>query len=147
MTSVLRDLSGASGRRSSTARLAVHVGLVLTVVVSLVFEPVLTLHIVVGFAFLGLVGAHLWQRRRVTAQLTRRLTHPATWWAPAGRLALADVLLSSLTVAMLGSGLWDWLAPHPTRIRWHAITGVALTVLLFSHTVRRRRRLRHSRVR
>jgi hypothetical protein len=48
---------------------------------------------------------------------------------------------------MLASGLRDWLAGHPTRIRWHAITGVALTALLAVHTARRRSRLRRSEVR
>ena len=66
---------------------------------------------------------------------------------PAGRLALADALLAAITVGMLVSGFWDWLAGHPTRIRWHALTGVALGVLLLIHTVRRSSRLRRSRVR
>lgn len=44
---------------------------------------------------------------------------------------------------MLVSGFWDWFAGHPTKIRWHAITGVVLPV----HTARRRSRLRRSRVR
>jgi hypothetical protein len=125
----------------------VHLGLVVTVAVSLVFEPVLMLHVVLGYAFLGFVGAHLLQRRRVSTTLARRLAHPSKWFAATGRLALADALLTCLTAAMLGSGLWDWLAPHPTRIRWHAIVGVALIFLLLLHTVRRRRRLRQSRIR
>jgi hypothetical protein len=48
---------------------------------------------------------------------------------------------------MLASGFWDWSAGHPTRIRWHAISGIVLTVLLAVHTVRRRSRLRRSKVR
>ena len=47
---------------------------------------------------------------------------------------------------MLMSGLWDWLGAHPTRIRWHAISGVVLAGLLLVHTVRRSRRLRASHV-
>jgi hypothetical protein len=38
----------------------------------------------------------------------------------------------------------DLIASHPTRVRWHAITGVALTGLLISHTLRRSRRLANS---
>jgi len=48
---------------------------------------------------------------------------------------------------MLVSGFWDWSAGHPTKIRWHAITGVMLAILLLAHTVRRRSRLRRSAVR
>jgi hypothetical protein len=134
--------------RRSLYRWLVHLGLMATVVVSLVFEPlVLTIHIVVGLAFTGLVGAHLVQRRRVSARLAARLVRVAGLRRPAGRLALADALLAAATLAMFGSGCWDWFAGHPTRIRWHALTGVALTVLLVIHTVRRWSRLRRSRVR
>ncbi len=66
---------------------------------------------------------------------------------PAGRLALADALLAAVTVGMLVSGFRDWSAGHPTRIRWHAITGVVLAIALLVHTVRRWSRLRRSKVR
>jgi hypothetical protein len=66
---------------------------------------------------------------------------------PAGRLALADALLAGIAVGMLVSGFWDWLTGHPTRFRWHALTGVALAILLLIHTVRRSSRLRRSQVR
>ena len=99
-------------------------------------------------AFAVLAVAHLVQRRRVSARLLARLSRPGrTLAGPAGRLALADALLAALAAGMLASGFWDWLAGHPTRIRWHAITGVALTVLLVVHTARRRSRLRRSKVR
>jgi hypothetical protein len=47
----------------------------------------------------------------------------------------------------LVSGLYDWIAGHPTRIRWHALSGVALAGFLLVHTLRRRRRLHRSSVR
>ena len=59
---------------------------------------------------------------------------------------MADAVLGALTLVMLGSGLWDWASGHPTRIRWHAITGVLLAGFLLVHTLRRRGRLRSSRV-
>lgn len=133
--------------RSAASRWWVHLGLILTVAASLFFEPELSLHILLGLAFVVLVGAHLAQRRRVSGALVNRLTRPTTWRRAAGRLALADALLTALTMIMLGSGLWDWLAAHPTTLRWHAISGVVLTGLLLLHTVRRRTRLRSSRVR
>jgi len=109
------------------------------------FEPlVLAIHIAVGLAFAVLAGMHLVQRRRVSAGLLARVRILAR---PAGRLALADLLLVLVTAGMLVSGFWDWFAGHPTKIRWHAITGVVLAILLLAHTVRRRRRLRRSAVR
>ena len=84
----------------------------------------------------------------VTARLLARLHQPGRSLAkPAGRLALADALLAAITAGMLVSGFWDWFARHPTKIRWHAITGVALAVLLVVHTARRWSRLRRSKVR
>ena len=124
-----------------------HLGLIATVVISLVFEPILTIHIVVGLAFTALVVAHLVQRRRMTGNLATRLLRVRTLNRPAGRLAVADGVLLIVTLAMVVSGFWDWSLGHPTRIRWHAISGVVLGVLLLIHTVRRRKRLRSSQVR
>lgn len=140
---------GRTGVPGALARWLVHLGLVGTTIVSLVFEPlILAIHIAVGLAFAVLSVAHLVQRRRVSARLLARLSRPGrTLAGPAGRLALADALLAALAAGMLASGFWDWLAGHPTRIRWHAITGVALTALLVVHTARRRSRLRRSKVR
>jgi len=127
-------------------RWLVHLGLIATVVVSLVFEPlVLTIHIAVGLVLVVLVGMHIAQRRRVSASLLSRLARALA--RPAGRLALADALLTVITAGMLISGFWDWFAGHPTKIRWHAITGVVLAVLLLIHTVRRWSRLRRSKIR
>ncbi len=128
----------------STARAAVHLALIATATVSLVLEPTLTLHIFFGLAFVAFVIAHLSQRRRVTRTLLLRLVDTKAIRRPAGRLAVSDLVLALLTLAMLASGLWDWLAPHPTKTRWHAITGVILTGYLVVHTVRRRRRLTRS---
>jgi ABC-type thiamin/hydroxymethylpyrimidine transport system permease subunit len=122
----------------------VHLGLIVTTVVSLVLEPVLTVHIGLGLAFVALVVAHLVQRRRTSTALLRRLPDISR---SAGRLALVDALLAALTIAMFASGVWDWALGHPTRIRWHAITGVVLAGLLVVHTVRRWRRLGTSRIR
>jgi hypothetical protein len=130
----------------SRRRWWVHLALIVTAAVSLAVEPVLTLHIVLGLLFVGFVAMHLIQRRRVSTTLVRRLRRLRNLPRPAGRLALADAALGALTLVMLGSGLWDWASGHPTRIRWHAITGVLLAAFLVVHTVRRRGRLRSSRV-
>lgn len=139
--------AGLRRRRTARYRWLVHLALLGTVTVSLVFEPLLTLHVALGCAFVGFVVVHLVQRRRTSTALARRLPRISGRRDAAGRLALADALLTALTAAMFASGLYDWLAGHPTRIRWHALTGVALTGFLVVHTVRRRRRLRGSGVR
>jgi hypothetical protein len=134
--------------RRAVFRWLVHLGLIGTVIASLVFEPlVLAIHIAVGLAFVVRVGMHLAQRRRVSASLLARLARRQALARPAGLLALADALLAMITVGMLVSGFWDWFAGHPTKIRWHAVTGVVLAILLLIHTARRWPRLRRSKVR
>ena len=120
--------------------------LIATVVASLALEPVLILHVVLGLVFVSLVSAHLLQRRHTSVALLRRLGRPGGFHSRAGRMAIADAALLVLTVGMLASGLWDWVEGHPTRIRWHALTGVALAVYLLAHTLKRRSRLRRSQI-
>lgn len=112
-----------------------------TAVISLALEPVLALHVIVGLVFVGLVLIHVAQRRRVSTRLLGRLrAHPLPA-SRTSRLAIADLLLLAVTTVMLTAGLWDVLAGHPTRIRWHAISGVLLAGMLVAHALRRRRRL------
>lgn len=114
-------------------------------VICLLFEPVvLAMHSVAGLVFAALVGPHLWHRRawiRVAARrarLRRRLP-------PGMRAAAAQaVLLAALVTVVTVSGLWDWLGT-PTRIRVHALSSIALTVLLCWHGWTRRRLLRRHR--
>ena len=133
--------------RTATLRWWVHLGLMASVVVSLVFEFVLTVHVVVGLLFVALVICHLVQRRRITGKLARRLTKFTTTQGRLARMALSDALLTVLTLGMLASGFIDVALGHPTQIRWHAILGVVLTAYLVVHTLRRRTRLRSSAIR
>ena len=146
MTQPVVDVVAGRARGRSRRRWWVHLALIVTAAVSLAIEPVLALHIALGLLFVGFVVVHLVQRRRVSTALLRRLWHPRSLPTPGGRLAMADAALGALTLVMLGSGLWDWASGHPTRIRWHAITGVVLAGFLLVHTLRRRGRLRSSRV-
>jgi hypothetical protein len=134
-------------RRRSARRRWVHLGLIGSAVVSLAWEPVLTIHIFVGLLLVALVVTHLAQRRRVSTALLAGLVRRRSIPSRSTRTAAADLLLLAVTTLMFASGLWDWLAGHPTRIRWHALSGVALAALVLIHTVRRRRRLLDSRVR
>jgi hypothetical protein len=133
--------------RRSALRWLVHLGLIASTIASLIFEPVLTLHVVFGLVFVVLLGFHLAQRRKVSKRLATRLLKLEKLFAPPGRLALADGFLFIITMAMLFSGFWDLWAPHHTKIRWHAITGVVLTIYLIVHTLRRSKRLRFSQIR
>ena len=133
--------------RRGALRWFVHVGLIVSTVTSLVLETTLSLHIAFGLVFVVLVGCHLAQRRRVSTRMVVRLLKFQKLLAPAGRLALADGFLFIISWAMLVSGFWDLWAPHHTKIRWHAITGVVLTIFLLVHTIRRWRRLRFSQIR
>src|SRR6476661_3998335 len=88
----------------------VHLTLIVTAVVSLVLEPMLTLHIALGLVFVGFVAVHLVQRRQVSTTLLARLRRPTSLGTPGGRLAATDAVLTALTLVMFGSGLWDWAA-------------------------------------
>lgn len=134
-------------RRTATLRWWVHLGLMASVIVSLSFEFILTVHIVVGLIFVALVIGHLVQRRKISGKLARRLTRFTTSQGRLGRMAISDALLALLTLAMLGSGFVDVALGHPTQIRWHALLGVALTVYLVVHSLRRRNRLKSSAIR
>lgn len=94
-----------------------HLGLIVTTIVSLVFEPVIAIHVAVGLCFVVLVAAHLYQRRRVSVRLLGLLLRPNALGRRGGRLALADLLLAAVSAAMLVSGIWDLAAGHPTRIQ------------------------------
>jgi hypothetical protein len=126
----------------------VHLGLMVSGIVSMLFQPVvLVLHIWIGLAFAALVAIHVTQRRHVSVRLLRQFMRIRTLHRPRGRLAIADVCLGALTVGMLVSGFWDWFAGHPTRIRWHALTGFVLIAFLIVHTLNRQNRLRGSHIR
>lgn len=130
--------------RIALSRWLIHLGLILTAIVSLALEFVIAVHIIVGLIFVVFVGVHLAQRRRVSMNLIRRLPRITKWAQRSGRMAVSDTLLLTLTLGMLASGFVDLAIGHPTRLRWHAITGVVLAIWLVVHTLRRRTRLKKS---
>jgi len=105
-------------------RWAVHLALILTVIISLAFEFVLTFHIVFGLIFVAFVIVHLTQRRRTSGRLVRRLLDVKALNKTQGRLAMADLLLLVLTIGMLvsGSGTGRWVTrPGFVTTRWSAL--------------------------
>lgn len=137
----------------------VHVALVGLFILSLLAiwrHAPLYAHVLVGLGFGAFVLVHLGQRRRVVASLARQLGHWGGWLVPRDRLALADVVLVLITLNVMVSGTWDYLAGGNglwlhlgviPPMRWHALSAVALLAYLAVHVARRARRLRSSTIR
>jgi hypothetical protein len=113
------------------------------------------LHIVAGLTFAGLVGAHLVQRRRTLRSLAGGLADTRAWRTRRARLALSDSAFMFLAANVVLSGIVDWISARPAmvalpglrQLNWHTTSSVLLVVFAIVHIVRRRTRLRHSRIR
>jgi hypothetical protein len=121
-------------------------------VVSVLFEPFsIAIHSIVGLAFAGTVGPHLWYRRAwIRGTLSRmrqrqRLSVKLRW--SLGQAVLLTVLVIVVTV----SGLLDWLGA-PVRIKVHGLASLVLIGVVSRHAwtrrswLTRRRRTANSRV-
>jgi hypothetical protein len=145
-------------------RWLVHLGLLATFIAALasvtVYQTSLTIHIILGLAFVGLAAVHIAQRRQTVGRLATQLTHARGWFKPRGRLAISDVILFLLTLNVLVSGVVDWVRGykaalpieavtglHVRFIGWHVFSAIVLLCYLLVHVIRRRGRLRHSRIR
>jgi hypothetical protein len=122
-------------------RWLVDVSLIAIGVTSVVFEPIsIAIHSVVGLVFVAMVGPHLWDRRRWIRGTFARIRHRRQMPASRRWNLAQGLLLLLLAVAVTVSGLWDWL-DVPTKIRYHAITGVILIGIATWHSWTRRRAL------
>ena len=72
------------------------------------------------------------------------------------RLAVSDAIFAFLAANVLASGIYDLVTGRNTRIPlpgihlfigWHSLSSVIFVGYLIAHVLRRRRRLRHSRIR
>jgi hypothetical protein len=153
--------AAAQGRRTRT-RFAVHLLLLATFAASLATVTLITEgwpHLVVGLAFVALVGLHVVQRRHTVARLLGNLGRARTWFRRQGRLAWSDVVLALLTLNVLVSGTYDLASGnqvilHPRRvgipfrdIGWHVASALVLLVYLCVHVARRWGRIRRSAIR
>ena len=151
----------AQGRRMR-ARFAVHLLLLATFAASLATVTLITEgwpHLVVGLAFVALVGVHVVQRRHTVARLLGNLGRVRTWFRRRGRLAWSDVVLTLLTINVLISGIYDLASGNqvilhsrsvgiPFRdIGWHVASALVLLVYLCVHVARRWGRIRRSAIR
>jgi hypothetical protein len=149
----------ASGRARS--RWAVHLALLITVIVALVplllfnVNPRVTVHVVIACAFLGLVIVHLAQRRHTLRRLIAQLVRAGSRMK-GRRLAVSDAIFGFLVVNVLASGIFDLATGRNTRIAlpglrlfigWHSLSSLLFLGYLIAHVVRRRKRLRRSRIR
>jgi len=151
--------------RYGLRRWLVHLGLIVSFGLALIASigrsglTGLTLHVVAGGCFAGLVVVHLVQRRRTLRGLAPDLARPATWRRQRGRLALSAGVLVFLASNVIVSGVVDWITgrsvmlPLPAiglplpSLNWHTTTSLILVIYLVVHVLRRRARLRHSQIR
>jgi hypothetical protein len=153
------DRSRVSARARS--RWTVHLALLITITVALVpllmfgVSPRVTVHIVIACLFLGLVIVHLAQRRHMLSKLIAQFGRAGSRMK-GRRLAVSDAIFAFLAANVLASGIYDLVTGQNTRIPlpgihlfigWHSLSSVIFLGYLIAHVIRRRRRLRHSRIR
>ena len=143
------------------SRWAVHLALLITVIVALVplllfnVNPRVTVHVVIACVFLGLVIVHLAQRRHTLRRLIAQLVRAGSRMK-GRRLAVSDAIFGFLVVNVLASGIYDLATGRNTRIElpgihlfigWHSLSSLLFLGYLIAHVIRRRKRLRRSRIR
>jgi hypothetical protein len=115
-----------------------------------------TNHSIIGLVVLGFVVVHLIQRRRTVARLSARLAGLRKSTETRTRLAVSDAILWLLTLNVMVSGFVDFVngqtvylpIPGPDAFRkWHEMGALVLIVYVIVHVLRRRTRLRTSRIR
>jgi hypothetical protein len=150
--------------RVEQRRWYVHLGLLLSLAASLLtlitLSHSITAHVIVGVAFMVLLLIHLYQRRRTIASLFKRFAGSSVHAPSSKRLALSDLILALLVANVLLSGIVDGVSHQATQIpilanmgfpaglvQWHRLAALVLVVYIVVHVVRRRKRLRRSRIR
>jgi hypothetical protein len=151
---------------ASTAQLfrwLVHLGLILTLAGSLLtlitLSHSITVHVIVGAIFMLLLCCHLYQRRRTVGTLFKRLTGVMPRSSSSTRLAASDTILVLLVINVLLSGIIDGVSHQATQLpfllstgfpqglaQWHKLAAIVLVLYATTHLVRRRSRLRRSRI-
>jgi hypothetical protein len=120
----------------------------------------ITIHVIFGVTFVVLMLVHLVQRRQTVMTLLRRVRGGKSRSRATLRLALSDVILELLVLDVFVSGVIDGFSHHATQFpfasaiglppglsQWHKLAAIALVIYATVHVIRRRKRLRHSRIR
>jgi hypothetical protein len=151
-----RSLTGGERRRWY-----VHLTLLVTLAGSLLsliyLSRSITIHVIIGAAFMVVMLFHLYQRRRTVKSLVKRLVGGRSH--AKARMAVSDLILELLVLDVLVSGIIDGLQHHATQFplastlhlppglsQWHKLAAVVLVVYLIVHIIRRRKRLRRSHI-
>jgi len=112
-------------------------------------------HAIIGFVVLAFVLVHLTQRRHTIKRLLIALAH-RTKSSTSSRRAASDLILWLLTLNVMVSGTVDFVLGHQTLLpvpgplifqKWHGFSAIVLFVYVTVHVIRRRSRLRTSRIR
>jgi hypothetical protein len=162
----LRSDSGSRRESIARSRWVVHVALILSflaAVASAIFlskkylgHSGITDHSIIGLIVLGLVVVHLIQRRRTVRRLISKLVGRRGSSETRPRQAASDLILWLLTLNATISGVVDFIhgqtiylsIPGPALFhKWHAMSVLVLLVYVIVHVLRRRTRLRTSRIR
>jgi heme exporter protein D len=112
-------------------------------------------HAIIGLLVLALVVVHLLQRRHTVGRMVSRLVgHRSSGHQL--RQSLSDLVLWILILNAMVSGFADFLEGHTILLpipgpfifqKWHLMSVLVLLIYVIVHVVRRRKRLRFSRVR
>lgn len=161
-----RSESGSRRDSITRRRWVVHVALILAflaAVASAIFlskkylgHSGTTDHSIIGLIVLALVVVHLIQRRSTVKRLISKLVGRRGSTETRPRQAESDLILWLLTLNATISGLVDFIKgqtiylsiPGPAFFhKWHAMSVLVLLVYVIVHVLRRRARLRTSRIR
>ncbi|HUZ42432.1 MAG TPA: hypothetical protein VMU68_13700 [Acidimicrobiales bacterium] len=151
-----RTLTGGERRRWY-----IHLALLVTLAGSLLsliyLSHSITIHVLIGVAFMVMMLFHLYQRRRTVTSLLKRLVGGRSHATV--RMAVSDLILELLVLDVLVSGIIDGMQHHATQFplaatlhlppgmsQWHKLAAVVLVVYLIVHIIRRRKRLRRSHI-
>jgi hypothetical protein len=141
----------------------VHLALIVSLAGSLLsliyLSHSITMHVIFGVWFMGMLLFHFYQRRRTITSLLKRLIGLQSRTKATTRLIISDIVLELLVLDVLVSGSIDGLNHHATQFpfasalglppglsQWHKLAALVLVVYATFHIIRRRRRLRRSRI-
>ena len=152
--------------RSARSRWVVHLALIVSFLAAVVSSIYLsrrylghsgtTNHAIFGLIVLALVLVHLVQRRHTVGRLAAQLVGRGRGASARTRLAVSDTILWLLTLNAMISGIADYLVGHTIYLnvpgpsilqKWHAMGVLVLLAYVVTHVIRRRKRLRSSRIR
>ncbi|MGA2295009.1 MAG: hypothetical protein ABSG24_07255 [Acidimicrobiales bacterium] len=113
-------------------------------------------HSIIGLVVLALVAVHLIQRRHTVGRLLSRLVGRGGKTGTRSRQAVSDLILWLLFLNATISGVADFIVGHTIFLsipgpnilqKWHAMSVLILLVYVIVHVIKRRSRLRSSRIR